>query len=132
MRVFEKGKGFLTSLFFNDYVKTFLPILDAGYTAYDLIRLGNKIDHETDPKDKAVDATKMAVDVLGVLPLPGVGAAANAVINAASYLTDVSTGKKDPPPLPADVHTRDNPAGNIPNKIINSRPFKTFLSNWGM
>jgi hypothetical protein len=74
----------------------------------------NKIDDPYNtPKDIAVDVAKAAVAPISLIP--GVGTAlnmgANAVIDAASYMTDVVEGKKDPPPKPADVNARSNPIG---------------------
>jgi hypothetical protein len=105
------------------------PIVEAGRrvipgvtTAYDVFNNFNKMDDPNNtPKDIAVDAAKAAVAPIALIP--GIGTAinygANAVIDAASYLTDVVEGKKDAPPMPADVNARTNPVGVGVNKAVN-------------
>jgi hypothetical protein len=56
--------------------------------------------------------------------------ASSGVANEPAYIQDVTEGKKDAPPMPADINSRTNPIGTIPNKIINSRPFINFFSKW--
>jgi hypothetical protein len=97
------------------------PVVEAGRrlvpgvsVGYDVFSNLNKLDDPNNsPKDIAVDIAKAAVAPLSFIP--GVGTAlnlgANAVIDAASYITDVVEGKKDPPPKPADVNARSNPVG---------------------
>jgi hypothetical protein len=134
LKNFDRAKGFFTTLMNNDYVKALVPIIGGGLTAYDLIERGNKIDHETNPKDIAADAAHMAVDIL-TLPLPPVvgavaGKIADSVIDSASYLTDVYYGRKDPPPKAADIHGRNGP-GNIANTVTTSKPFNNYIQNFG-
>jgi hypothetical protein len=87
--------------------------------------------HQT--KDKIVSGLHMITSPLALIP--GIGSTtslvANNVIDTASYITDVLEGRKDPPPLPADIHNRDNPIATLPNKIVNSNVFKNYFSNFG-
>jgi hypothetical protein len=93
------------------------PVIEAGRriipglsVGYDIFNNLNKLDDPNNtPKDIAVDIAKAVVAPLGLVP--GLGTVANGVIDTASYLTDVVEGKKDAPPMPADVNARSNPVG---------------------
>jgi hypothetical protein len=134
LRSFEKIKGFLGNVFHNDYVQGLLPLAGAGMTALSLIDRGNRLDNETNVKDKVVDGLHMAADIASLpVPFPAsipVSLATTGVIDGASYITDVLAGKKDPPPMAADVNGR-NGVGNIPNKVVTSQPFQQYFSNFG-
>jgi hypothetical protein len=100
-------------------LRKFITPISVGY---DIFSNMNKIDDPNNSsKDIAVDAAKAAVAPLALIP--GIGTAlnygANAVIDTASYLTDVVEGKKDAPPMPADVNARTNPIGVGVNKAVN-------------
>jgi hypothetical protein len=101
------------------------PVVEAGRriipglsVGYDIFNNLNKLDDPNNtPKDIAVDIAKAVVAPLGLVP--GLGTVANGVIDTASYLTDVVEGKKDAPPMPADVNARSNPVGVGVNKVVN-------------
>jgi hypothetical protein len=99
--------------------KRLVPGVSVGYDVFSNL---NKLDDPNNsPKDIAVDVAKTAVAPLSFIP--GVGTAlnlgANAVIDAANYMTDVVEGKKDPPPKPADVNARSNPIGTGVSNAVN-------------
>jgi hypothetical protein len=54
---------------------------------------------------------------------------ANTLIDTASYLTDLSTGKADAPPKMSNGIP--NPVADMPSNIVNSTPFKNFVNNFG-
>jgi hypothetical protein len=66
--------------------------------------------------------------------IPGVGTAitnvGNAVVDSAGYIQDVLEGRRDPPPLLADINMRSDPIGTNGNKIFNSTPFRNFFGNF--
>jgi hypothetical protein len=63
--------------------------------------------------------------------VPGVGIVVSGVSEVAKYVTDVTEGRKDAPPKPADINSKTNPGGNIPNAVVNSTPFKQYFNNFG-
>jgi hypothetical protein len=63
--------------------------------------------------------------------VPIVGPAVSGVADAAEYVSDVIEGTKDSSPKSADVNSKNNPGGNIPNNVVNSTPFKQFFNNFG-
>jgi hypothetical protein len=63
--------------------------------------------------------------------VPGIGTVVSGVGEVAKYVSDVMDGKKDAPPKPADINSKNNPGGNIPNTVINSTPFKQYFNNFG-
>jgi hypothetical protein len=104
---------------------------------YGMVQAGLDMDRHTDIKDKIVDGIHMGTAAIGTglnVVAPGLGsaveAAANAVADTASYLTDLSTGQADPIPKAADVHGRD-PIANAANTITSSKAVNTFIRNWG-
>jgi hypothetical protein len=50
--------------------------------------------------------------------------------NAAPYITDVIEGRKEAPPVGADIHSKINPIGNVANKVIKSSLFNNFFRNF--
>jgi hypothetical protein len=110
-------------------VRKIITPITVGYDIYS--NLSKLDDPSTTQKDAAVDIAKAVVAPTALIP--GVGSVinntANAVIDTASYLTDVVEGRKDAPPLPADVNSRTNPAGGGLNKTVNW--FADFFRRFG-
>jgi hypothetical protein len=90
----------------------------------------NKLD---DPNLTDTEKGKAIFEVITapLAAVSGVGTVVSGVADAAEYVSDVIEGKKDAPPKPADVNSKNNPGGNIPNNVVNSTPFKQFFSNFG-
>jgi hypothetical protein len=90
----------------------------------------NKLDDQnlTDTeKGKAI----FNVITAPLVTVPGVGTVVSGVGDAAEYVSDVISGKKDAPPKLADINSKNNHHGNIPNAVINSTPFKQYFNNFG-
>jgi hypothetical protein len=135
LKIFEKFRGFIENPAIREVVDIASKIKTTGTTAYDLFNYGNQLDDpNASTKDKIVSGLHMVTAPLSLVPGIGstVGLVANNVIDAASYITDVMEGRKDPPPLPADIHNRDNPIGTIANKVMTSTPFKQYFGNFGL
>jgi hypothetical protein len=110
-------------------LKNIAGAIGSGYTIYDNL---SKLD---DPNINARDATnsviKAALAPIELIPRVGLLATAvSGVVDAAAYFQDVTEGKKDAPPMPAEINSRMNPIGTISNKIIKSAPFVHFFSRW--
>jgi hypothetical protein len=90
----------------------------------------NKLD---DPNLTDTEKGKAIFNVITapLAAVPGLGTVVSGVGDAAEYVSDVITGKKDAPPKPADINSKNNPGGNIPNAVINSTPFKQYFNNFG-
>jgi hypothetical protein len=132
LKKFEKFRGFIENPAIREAVDIASKIKTTGTTAYDLFKYGNQLDEPgLSTKDKIVAGLHMATAPLALVP--GIGSTAsliaNNVIDGASYITDVLEGRKDAPPLPADIH--NNPISALPNKIVNSSIFKDFFGNFG-
>jgi hypothetical protein len=114
------------------YVETISSALPIG-VGYDIFKnLSVFDDPKADAKDKTVAVAKAIAAPLGLIPGPvGMVAdkAANAFIDTANYLTDLSTGKADPPPK--NNNGIPNPVADMPSTIVNSTPFKQFINNFG-
>jgi hypothetical protein len=92
----------------------------------------NKIDYEDNLKDKIVDGIKGGLDIVGLVP--GVGTVVekvgDAVVDTASYLTDIATGKKDAPPKGADINS--NIIGDLPHNVLSSTPIQNAIKGRGI
>jgi hypothetical protein len=111
-------------------IKTFLS---GGSAAYDIYNNLSKFDDpDATVRDKKQAAIKAAIAPVNLVPGVGgiISTVANGVVDGAGYIQDVLDGRKDPPPLPADVNSRTNNIGTIPSKIINSTPFLNFFRNF--
>jgi hypothetical protein len=97
--------------------------------AGEVFRNLNKLD---DPKINDVEkASAIFNTVTAPLSLvPVVGSMTEIVGVAAPYITDVIDGRKDAPPVGADIHSKINPIGNVANKVIKSSLFNNFFRNW--
>jgi hypothetical protein len=62
--------------------------------------------------------------------VPVVGPIVDLVGVTAPYITDVIEGRKDAPPVGADIHSKINPIGGVANKVIKSPIFNRFFRNW--
>jgi hypothetical protein len=91
----------------------------------------NKLD---DPNLSDTEKGKAIFNVITtpLAAVPGLGTVVSGVGDAAEYVSDVIEGKKDAPRKPADINSKNNPGGNIPNAVINSTPFKQYFNNFGM
>jgi hypothetical protein len=89
----------------------------------------NKLD---DPKiNDAEKASAIFNTVTAPLSLvPVVGTMTEIVGVAAPYITDVIEGRKDAPPVGADINSKINTIGNVANKVIKSSLFNNFFRNW--
>jgi hypothetical protein len=94
----------------------------------------NKLD---DPNLTYTQKGKAIFEVITapLAAVSGVGTVVSTVVSgvadAAEYVSDVIEGKKDAPLKPADINSKNNPCGNIPNAVINSTPFKQYFNNFG-
>jgi hypothetical protein len=129
---------------FFDYVKPIAetawgyigPILDGlgGISVgYDVFKnLNNLDDPNRSARDKAVDISKAVVAPLGLIPGPvGMVAdkVADAFIDGTAYIQDVMEGKRDPPPMGADIHSGG--LGDLPHEVLTNPYVKTFFNNFG-
>jgi hypothetical protein len=110
--------------------KKLVGAVNVGYNIFDNL---NKLDDpDRSTRDKTQDVIKAALAPTALIP--GIGTiinnVGNAVVDSAGYIQDVMEGKKDPPPMPADVNMRTNPIGTLGNKIFNSTPFKNFFGRF--
>jgi hypothetical protein len=62
--------------------------------------------------------------------IPVVGPMIDIVGNSAPYITDVIEGRKDAPPIGADIHSKINPIGSVASKVIKSSIFNRFIRNF--
>jgi hypothetical protein len=62
--------------------------------------------------------------------IPVVGPMIDIVGNTAPYITHVIEGRKDAPPIGADIHSKINLIGSVANKVIKSSTFNRFFRNW--
>jgi hypothetical protein len=127
---FKNFGNYIMNLPEVETIKMLAGPVSVGYNVYNNL---NKIDNPNNSQqDIIVDIAKAAAAPLDLIP--GVGStlnkAANAVIDSADYVTDFIEGRKDAPPVPADINSRNNQIGSIPNKILNSAPFRQFFSNF--
>jgi hypothetical protein len=109
------------------YVNVVKRLGQSATIAGDVFWNMNKLD---DPKLTDVEKGKAIFDVI-TAPLsvvPGVGTVVSGVSEAAKYVSDVITGKKDTPPK---SDTRGNPIGDVPNAVVNLTPFKQYFNNFG-
>jgi hypothetical protein len=101
------------------------PALMTGYNIFSHL---SKLDDPNANKPKEIIQAALAPISL----IPGVGLIANAAsagMDAADYLNDVITGRKDAPEI-GDI-AQKNPVAVLPNKVINSGITKNFFSNFG-
>jgi hypothetical protein len=112
------------------------PFFKAGKILKDGLSIGgevfwnlNKLD---DPKiNNAEKASAIFNTVTAPLSLvPVVGTMTEIPGAAAPYITDVIEGRKDAPPVGADIHSKINPIKNVANKVIKSPLFNNFFRNW--
>jgi hypothetical protein len=112
------------------------PFFEAGKILKDGLLPGgtifwilNKLD---DPKindsEKASAIFNAVTTPLSFIPV--VGTMTDIVGSLAPYITDVIEGRKDPPPVGADIHSKINPIGNFANKVIKSPTFNRFFRRW--
>jgi hypothetical protein len=92
-----------------EYIKPIKEALGGISVGYDVFKnLNNLDDPNRSDRDKAVDISKAVVAPLGLIPGP-VGFVADkfgdAIIDGTAYIQDVMEGKRDPPPMGADIHS---------------------------
>jgi hypothetical protein len=54
----------------------------------------------------------------------------DAVVDIASYLTDIATGKKDVPPKGVDINS--NIIGDLPHNVLSSTPVQNVIKGIGI
>jgi hypothetical protein len=128
-------KNFGKAIYSN--MTPFIPVakklVGAAGVGYNIFNNLNKLD---DPnrsiRDKTEDVIKAALAPTTLIPGIGsiINTVGNGVVDSAGYIQDVLEGRKDPPPMPADINSRLNPIGMIGNKIFNSTPFRNFFGNF--
>jgi hypothetical protein len=97
--------------------------LATGYNIYD--NFSKFDDPNITDSEKGQAVYNLITTPLSFIPI--VGDMANIAGTSASYINDVLSGKKDPPPTYSDVGSHNNPIGNIPNKVISSPIFQNFF-----
>jgi hypothetical protein len=77
----------------------------------------NKLDDPNINDSEKVSAIfNIATTPLSLIPV--VGPILDITGNLAPYISDVIEGRKDPPPIGADIHSKINPIGSVANKVI--------------
>jgi hypothetical protein len=102
---------------------------DGGAVAANLFWNFNKLDDPLLNNSEKASAIFNAVTApLSVIPI--VGPILDITSTATPYIADVIEGRKDAPPIPADINSKINNLGSLGNKIVNSKLFKNFFGNW--
>jgi hypothetical protein len=125
------GKAIYANM--SPYIPVAKKLVGAVGVGYDIFNNLNKLDDPNrSTRDKTENVIKAALAPTSLIP--GIGTiinnVGNAVVDSAGYIQDVMEGKKDPPPMPADINMRSNPIGTLGNRIFNSTPFKNFFGNF--
>jgi hypothetical protein len=122
------GKAIYANM--SPYIPVAKKLVGAVGVGYDIFNNLNKLD---DPNKRMRDKTENVIKA-ALAPtalISGIGTiinnVGNSVVDSAGYIQDVMEGKKDPPPMQADINMT---IGTLGNKIFNSTPFKNFFGNF--